>query len=225
MQRVEGSCERTMGGCRQTEDIHCDGKIIRSTKIHHANRAFLRLFNSFACSHPSTVTVFSCLVRPISLAGTHQLSARVTEQMETDRAIVMVCFSSSGEMALSAFLCRTKSSWICCVAIKLAIGRYKPDPARTSEIVSVTSMLPVFAPSIRHRKASNLSVDGGLMSDFGLYRLHVEGTSRGKVTSVCMGKSTTGTLRATAAILPGKGHFLIHLRESRSRYPSGRRIR
>lgn len=44
---------------------------------------------------------------------------RVKEQTETDRAIVMVCFSSSGEMALSAFLCRTKSSWMCCVAIKV----------------------------------------------------------------------------------------------------------
>lgn len=145
--------------------------------------------------------------------------------METDRATVMVCFSSSGEMALSAFLCCTKSSWICYVEINLAIGRYKSDPVGTSEIVSVTSMLPVFASSIRRRKASNLSVDGGFMSDFGLYRSHVEGTLRGKVTSVCRGKSTTGTLRATTAFVPGKGHSLSPLRESRSRYPSGRRIR
>ena len=64
--------------------------------------------------------------------------------------------------------------------------------ACTSEIVSVTSMLPVLALSTRRRKAFNLSVDGSLMSDFGLYRSHVEGTSRGKVTSVCRGKSTMG---------------------------------
>ena len=145
--------------------------------------------------------------------------------METDRAIVMVCFSSSGEMALSVFLCRTKSSWICCVAIQLAIGSYKTDPACTSEIVSVTSMLPVFAPSIRRRKDSNLSVDGGFMSDFDLYRSHVEGILRGNVTSVCRGNSTTDTRRATAAFVPGKGHSLSPLQESRSRYPSGKRIR
>jgi hypothetical protein len=54
---------------------------------------------------------------------------RVKEQTETDRAIVMVCFSSSDEMALSAFLCRTKSSWMCCVAIKLGIWTSQPGPS------------------------------------------------------------------------------------------------
>jgi hypothetical protein len=62
--------------------------------------------------------------------------------------------------------------------------------ACTSEIVSVTSILPVLALNIRRRKASNLSVDGSLTSDFGLYRSRVENTLRGKVTSVCRGKST-----------------------------------
>ena len=36
-----------------------------------------------------------------------------------DRATAMVCFKSSGDVALSAFLCCTKSSWICCMAIKI----------------------------------------------------------------------------------------------------------
>jgi hypothetical protein len=53
-------------------------------------------------------------------------------------------------------------------------------------------MLPVLALSISRRKASNLSVDGSLMSDFGLYRSHVEGTLRGKVTSVCRGEVNNG---------------------------------
>ena len=115
---------------------------------------------------------------------------------------MMVCFNSSGEVALSAFLCRTKSSWICCVAKQSSqkIGRRNPGPnARTSEIVSVTSIFPVFALNIKRRNASNLSVDGRLMSDFGLYKSHVRGTLRGKVTSVCKMQVNSGiTLRATA---------------------------
>lgn len=77
---------------------------------------------------------------------------------------------------------------------------YNPGPSRTSEIVSVTWIFPVFAHSIKRRNASNLSFDGSLMSDPGLYKLHVGGTLRGKVMSVCKMqlKSTMDTLRATA---------------------------
>jgi len=60
-----------------------------------------------------------------------------------------------------------------------------PGPARTSEIESVTSIFPAFALSIRRRNASNLSVEGSLMSDFGLYKSNVGGILRGKITFVC----------------------------------------
>ena len=49
-------------------------------------------------------------------------------------------------------------------------------------------MFPVFAFKIRRRNASNLSVDGSLMSAFGLYSSPVEGKMKGKITSVCESK-------------------------------------
>jgi hypothetical protein len=70
---------------------------------------------------------------------------------------------------------------------------------RTPQKLYPTSIFPVFALSIKHRNASKLSVDGSLMSDFGLYKSHVGGTLRGKVPSVCRMQVNSGiTLRATA---------------------------
>ena len=78
------------------------------------------------------------------------------------------------------------------LAVQLVTKQKYAALAGISEIVSVTSMLPVFAPSIKNRKASNLSIDGSLMSDFGLYRSLVEGGLRGKVTSVGGGQFNDG---------------------------------
>ena len=64
-------------------------------------------------------------------------------------------------------------------------GRDEQGLTRTSEIVSVNSMSPVFAIKIRRRNASNLSADGSFTSDFGLYRSSAEGELSCKVTSVC----------------------------------------
>jgi hypothetical protein len=93
-----------------------------------------------------------------------------------------------------------------------------PGPALTSEIVPVTSIFPVFALSIKRRNASNLSVDGSLMSDFGLYKSHVGATLRGNVTSVCrMQVNQKWThYKRLLFFVPGKGHSWTLVREPRS---------
>ena len=94
-------------------------------------------------------------------------------------------FKSSGDIGLSVFFWRGGQNLLNLrLAVQLVTKQKYAALAGISEIVSVTSMLPVFAPSIKNRKASNLSIDGSLMSDFGLYRSLVEGGLRGKVTSV-----------------------------------------
>ena len=102
-------------------------------------------------------------------------------------------FKSSGDIGLSVFFWRGGQNLLNLrLAVQLVTKQKYAALAGISEIVSVTSMLPVFAPSIKNRKASNLSIDGSLMSDFGLYRSLVEGGLRGKVTSVGGGQFNDG---------------------------------
>ena len=102
-------------------------------------------------------------------------------------------FKSSGDIGLSVFFWRGGQNLLNLrLAVQLVTKQKYAALAGISEIVSVTSMLPVFTPSIKNRKASNLSIDGSLMSDFGLYRSLVEGGLRGKVTSVGGGQFNDG---------------------------------
>ena len=101
-------------------------------------------------------------------------------------------------------------------------GRDEQGLTCTSEIVSVNSMFPIFAIKIRRRNASNLSADGSLMLDFGLYRSVAEGELSGKVTSVCesgVGHALGYATEQSFVFIPGKGRSLSPARGSQSRYP------